>query len=319
MNRRRTLLAMAALAVATPRAHGQSAAVRRVGYTSTRPAPNEFEQAFQRGMRERGYVEGTHFVIDYRFSAFDPQAHEKSVAELVATKPDVIVWADGSGVRGVAQAGVPIVMPAMGDPVKSGLTSSLSRPDSNITGVAALTIELSHKRLEILKEALPGLQTVGAVYNARRQGVPQSVAATVDAGKALGIRIVDMRMGLPDEVDARFASAPAQGVQAVVIVSDTSTIAHRTALTQAAMKHRLPNIFANRTYIREAGLMSYGPDLEGAFHRASYFVDRLLKGARPGDLPIEQAQEFKLVVRRSAATTLGITIPQSMLLRAEVI
>jgi len=323
MNRRRTLLAMAALAAVPARVLGQPSLMRRVGYVSTRPGPNEFEQAFLRGMRERGYLEGTHFAVDYRFSAFDAQRHQKMVAEIVASKPDVIVWGDGAGLlRLVSEvnATIPVVVPAMGDPVRAGLTGSLSHPDRNITGVAALTTELSHKRLELLKETLPGLRTVGSVYNARRQqGPPQSVAATEDAGNALGIRIVDMRMRLPDDVDARFASASAQGVQALVIVSDTATIAHRTTLTRSAMKHRLPSIFANRTYLREDGLMSYGPDLELAFHRGAYFVDRILKGARPADLPIEQSQQFDLVVRLSAARALGIAIPQSVLLRAEVI
>jgi len=320
MNRRDTVLALLALGAA-PRVSRaqQQGKIWRVGYLSARRGPNEFEQAFVGGMRERGYVEGTHLVIDYRWADGDLKRMQALAAEVVAAMPDVVVAPDGFGARNVADLNpaIPIVIPSMADPIASGYTTSLSHPDRNITGVAALAPELSRKRIELFKEALPGLQRIGALFNAARTNPPIGYAATQAAGDALGVKVVEMRLSLPEGITAGFASAASQGVQGVVIVSDTATISHRAPLCDAALAHRLPTMFANRTYLRAGGLMSYGPDLEGAFHRSAYYVDRILKGARPADLPIEQPTLLKLVVSLKTAKTLGLSIPRSILLRAD--
>jgi putative ABC transport system substrate-binding protein len=270
-------------------------------------------------MRERGYVEGTHLVIDYRWANGDLQRLQAMAAEMVAAMPDVVVAPDGFGARNVRalNPAIPIVIPAMGDPIDSGYTRSIAHPDGNITGLALFAIELSRKRLEMFKEALPGLQRVGALFNAARTSPPVGFPATQAAGDALGIKVIEMRVALPEGISAGFASAVSQGVQGVVIISDTATISHRAPLCDAALAHRVPTIFANRTYLRAGGLMSYGVDLEGAFHRSAYYVDRILKGARPADLPIEQPTRFELAVSLKTAKALGLTIPQSMLLRAD--
>lgn len=270
-------------------------------------------------MRERGYVEGTNMVIDYRWADGDVKRMQALAAEVVAAMPDIVIAPYGGGARNVTDLNpaIPIVIPAMGDAIASGHTTSLSQPDRNITGVAALAVELSRKRLELFKEALPGLQRVGALFNAARASAPSGFAATQSAAEALGIKVIDMRMRLPDGIAAGFASAVSQGVQGVVLISDTATISHRVPLCDAALTHRLPTIFPNRTYLRAGGVMSYGPDLEGAFHRSAYYVDRILKGARPADLPIEQPTRFELAVSLKTAKALGLTIPQSILLRAD--
>jgi putative ABC transport system substrate-binding protein len=162
---------------------------------------------------------------------------------------------------------------------------------------------------------VPPLQRVGVLFNATRS--PRFGAATREAAEAMGLGVVEMRLAMPDGIEPGVAAAVRQGVQAVVVVSDTSTITYRTALSDAALKHRIPTIFANRTYLRGGGLMSYGPDLEEAFRRAAYFVERLLKGARPVDLPIEQATTFQLVLNLRAASALDFRFPQSLLLRAD--
>ena len=321
MDRRDALKGLLALGASARDLYAQPVARPwRMGYLSLRRGPNEFEQAFVRGMRERGYIEGSNIVIDYRWADGDQQRQQAMADEVARSKPDVIVLSDGSGVvrmiRGVDPA-MPIVIPAMADPIAAGLTRSISRPDGDITGVSALAIELSAKRLELFKETLPGLQRVGVLFNSARPNPPAGVQATSAAAEALGVRIIDMRMTLPDGIVAGFASSVGQGVQGVVVISDTSTISHRAPLCDAALAHRLPTIFPNRTYLRAGGLVSYGPDLEGAFHRAAYFVDRILKGARPADLPIEQPQQFQLVVSLKTARALGVTIPQSVLLRAD--
>jgi len=320
MNRRDTVFALLALGAAPRVSHAQQQGkIWRVGYLSARRGPNEFEQAFVRGMRERGYVEGTHIIIDFRWADGDLQRLRAMAAEVVAAMPDVVVAPDGFGARDVRalNPAIPIVIPSMADPIASGYTTSLSHPDRNITGVAALAPELSRKRMELFKEALPGLQRIGALFNAARTNPPIGYAATQAAGDALGVKVVEMRLSLPEGITAGFASAASQGVQGVVIVSDTATISHRAPLCDAALAHRLPTMFANRTYLRAGGLMSYGPDLEGAFHRSAYYVDRILKGARPADLPIEQPTLLKLAVSLKTAKTLGLSIPRSILLRAD--
>jgi putative ABC transport system substrate-binding protein len=203
----------------------------------------------------------------------------------------------------------------MGDPVAAGYSSSFSRPDRNVTGLSMLAAELGPKRVELLREAVPGLQRVGVMFNAVRS--PRYGDATSVAAEALGLVPVEMRVAMPDGIAAGFATAARQGVQAVAVVSDTATITHRKPICDAALRHRLPTIFANRTYLRGGGLMSYGPDLEAAFHRAAYFVERLLRGARPADLPIEQPTTIQLALNLRAAKDIGFSFPLAMQLRAD--
>ena len=319
MKRRHALVSL--LAAALPVRAQRSSRPARIGYLSARPGPNEFEQAFLRGMRELGYVDGNQMVIDFRWAAFDASRQQTLAAEVVASRPDVIVAPDG-GARNVIALDptIPIVIPAMADPIAAGLTGSLSRPDGSVTGLTMFAIELSRKRLELFKEALPKMQRVGVLFNARRSNPPAGFPATLAAGEALGLELVDMRMPLPDGIAAGFAAAVKQGVQGVVIVSDLATISHSAPLCAASFAHRLPTMFANRTYLKPGGgLMSYGPDLEGAFHRSAYYVDRLLKGAKPADLPIEQPTRFELVVSLKTAEALKLAIPQSLLARADAL
>jgi putative ABC transport system substrate-binding protein len=309
---RRSLLrgaAAALVATSVPVAAQTSPPPLRIAYMSFRRGPNEFEQAFVRGLRERGLVDGSNVRIDFRWAAFDGARAQAMAAELVQLRPAVFVIADASGTRGSVRTldpALPIVLTAMADPIGSGVTRSLARPDDNSTGMSVFGTELSGKRLALLKEALPSLKSAAALYNTRRvEGPPLGVAATVAAGRELGIEVVETPVMLPDGIDDAFAAAARRGVQGVVIVSDTGTITWRESLGERAIAHRLPTVFANRTYLRGGGLMSYGPDLEGAFHRAAYFVERILKGARPADLPIEQPERFQLVLNQRTAKRSG--------------
>ena len=289
----------------------------RIAYIAERGGPNEFEQSFLRGLRERGLVEGEHVVLDFRWSGGDLQRLQALAAEALAAAPVLVVTSDTASVRTVRALDktIAIIHPSMGDPIARGYTSSLARPDGNITGVSVLATELGSKRVELLKEAVPGLRRMGVLFNAVRPS--QYGAATGAAAEALGLTAVEMRLPMPDGIDPGIATAVRQGAQAIAVVSDTATITHRTALSDAALKHRIPAIYANRTYLRGGGLMSYGPDLEAGFHRAAYFVDRLLKGAKPADLPIEQPTTLQLVLNLRAAKALDFRFPQSLLLRAD--
>lgn len=290
----------------------------RIGYISLRPGPNEFDQAFVRGMRERGWVEGQNLVIDFRWAAFDGSRVQPLVAELLALQPALMLCAD-AGVGAVRSQipAMPMVHPAFGDAITGGFTTNLARPDRNVTGISVLATELAAKRIELLKEAVPGLRRVAAFYTAGANPPTRGIQASMTAGKELGIEVVEMPVQLPDGIDAAFAAAARQGVQAVSIISSLPTITYRAQLGELARKHRLATIFANRSYLRGGGLMSYGPDLEGAFHRAAYFVDRMLKGAKPIDLPIEQPSTFQLALHQGTARALGLRFPQALLLRAD--
>ena len=292
----------------------------RIGYISLRLGPNEFDQAFVRGMRERGWVEGQNLAIDFRWAAFDRSRVEPLVAELLALRPTLMLCADaGLGPVRSQNPAMPIVNPAFGDPIAGGATTSLARPDGNATGVSVLALELASKRIELLKEAVPGLRRVAAFFTASVNPPQRGIQASLAAGKELGIEVVEMPVQLPEGIDAAFAAAARQGVLGVAIISSLPTITYRTQLGELARKHRLATIFANRSYLRGGGLMSYGPDLEGAFHRAAYFADRILKGAKPAELPIEQPNSFQLVLNQGTARFLGLRFPQALLLRADEI
>lgn len=299
-------------ATAQPKTHPP-----HVGFIAERRGRNEFEESFLRGLRERGLIDGENVLVDFRYSGFDMQRLRAAASELVAMAPVVIVASDLVSVRTVhsIDSTMAIVHPAMSDPILSEETGSLARPDRNITGASVLATELGGKRVELLKEAVPNLQRIGVLFNVIRP--LQYGAATRAAAEELGLTVFEMRPSMPDGIEAAFLAASRDGVQAVVVVSDTSTITYRAQLSDAALKHRIPSIYANRTYLRGGGLMSYGPDLEGAFYRAAYFVERILKGARPADLPIEQAATFQLTLNQRAARALDFKFPQALLLRAD--
>ena len=304
-----------ALAPGLGQAQGRAA---RIGYISLRPGPNEFDQAFVRGLRERGWVEGQNLSIDFRWAAFDLPRVQSMVTELLALQPTLMLCADvGVGVVRRLNSPVPMVHPAFGDAIAGGFTTNLARPDGNVRGVSVLALELGAKRIELLKEAVPNLRRVGAFFTASNNPPTRSIEASMAAGKELGLEVVEMPVQLPEGIDAAFAAATRQGVQGVAILSSLPTITYRAQLGELARKHRLATIFANRSYLRGGGLMSYGPDLEAAFHRAAYFADRILKGAKPADLPIEQPNTFQLVLNQGTARTIGLRFAQSLLLRAD--
>ena len=309
--------AVLAPSIAPCLAHAQGRPAR-IGYISLRPGPNEFDEAFVRGLRERGWVEGQNLTIDFRWAAFEIDRVQSLVAEVLALQPALMVCAD-TGLAAVRRQNpaMPIVYAAFGDPIASGATTSLARPDGNATGVSVLALELASKRIELLKEAVPSLRRVAALYTASANPPPRGVQPSMAAGKELGIEVVEMPVQLPDGIDAAFAAAVRQGVQGVAIISSLPTITYRAQLGELARKHRLATIFANRAYLRGGGLMSYGPDLEGAFHRAAYFADRILKGAKPAELPIEQPNTFQLALHQGTARALGLRFPQAVLLRAD--
>jgi putative ABC transport system substrate-binding protein len=240
-------------------------------------------------------------------------------ADLARLKVDVIVSSGYPSNKAAkdATSTIPIVMATSGDAVQEGLVASLSRPGGNITGLSVLNRELSGKRLEVVKEAVPGLKRIGALFNGSNPAMPPQFREVQAAAQRFGMEAVPLDVAFPTGVEPAFATAAKAGVGAIMVLSDSSTIAHRSDMSATALKYRMPTMFSNRDYVRAGGLMSYGPNLADNFRRAAGIVDKILKGASPALIPVEQPTNFELVVNRSSARNLGLALPETLLIRAD--
>lgn len=288
-----------------------------IGYIAQRAGPWHLDQAFLDGMKELGYTEGQNFVMEYRWG---PRVDElpRLAAELVRQRVDVIVSSGYPCNRAAKDATttIPIVMATSGDAVQEGLVKSLAQPGGNITGLSVLSRELSGKRLEVLREAVPGLKRVGALFNEANPAMPPQFQEVQAAARRLDMEAVALNVSIPAGMQAAFADAARTRIAAIMVLSDSSTISNRKDIADAALKHRLPTIFANRDYLSAGGLMSYGPNLRDNFRGAAVFVDKILKGANPASLPVQQPTRFELVVNLKTAKAMGLKLPDSILLRA---
>jgi putative ABC transport system substrate-binding protein len=321
MNRRTFLCGLTLGTLSAPlAAEGQQARrVPVIGYLIERSGPTAFDEAFRLGLRELGYSEGRNVVVEYRWADGKAERLPALAAELVRLKVDIIVTSGTPGGLAAknATSTIPIVLASGGDFVADGLVASFSRPGANITGLSVFARELSGKRLEILKEAIPGMTRVAAAFNTLNPGTRSLFKETEAAATKLGLKALPLDIHFPDGVERAFAEAVRLRASAVVIISDGATIVHRAQLGSAALQHHLPTIFANKTYLEGGGLMS--PDIIEVWRRAATYVNKILKGAKPADMPIEQPTKFELVINLKTAKALGLTIPQSLLLRADQI
>lgn len=289
-----------------------------IGYIAQRAGPTNFDEAFLQGLHELGYVEGKNIFIEYRWGT-KAEDLPGLAAELVRLKVNVIVSSAFPSNKAAKDATttIPIVMATSGDAVQEGLVASFARPGGNVTGFSVLNRELSRKRLDVLSEAIPGLKRVGALFNGSNPAAPPQFKETQATAERLGMQAIPLEVHFPDGIEPAFAEGARVGVGAVIIISDSATINHRNQLGAAALKYRLPTIFANRDYLQGGGLMSYGPNLADNFRNAATYVDRILKGANPAVMPVEQPTKFELVINLKTAKALGLTIPQALLLRAD--
>jgi ABC-type uncharacterized transport system substrate-binding protein len=277
-------------------------------------------EAFRQGMRELGYVEGRTVIFEARGADGNYERLQVLAAELVRLKVDVIVTATVA-VQAARQATatIPIVM-ASGDPLATGAVTNLARPGGNVTGVSTLSIELSAKRLDLARELVPGASRFAIIWNVGSVGADPGdriIGDTEAAARGLGVRLHVVGVRSTAELDGAFSTI-AQGRPAVLLVAPGPMFfEERRRLAELAMKHRLPTVFAQRDFAEAGGLIAYGTDLAERFRRAAVYCDKILKGARPGDLPIEQPTKFDLVVNLQTAGKLGLTIPQAILLRAD--
>jgi putative ABC transport system substrate-binding protein len=330
MDRRTFILLVGAATGALPAiAFTQPATrIRKIGILNALPREAPLPQAILRALRDLGYVEGKNIVVEYRSGAVGdfPALAE----ELVKLKVDVIyaVLEQAALAARNATSTIPIVFAVIGDPVRLGLVASLARPGGNITGITAYGSNLGGKRLELLKELKPRLARVGVLWNpatpADTPDRPQidrpaqmGLEQTDAAGRALGVQVHSFPVRRPSDFSNAFEDATRERIDAFIVEEDSLTYSERSSVVELAAAHELPAIYGYRDYVVSGGLLSYGANLPQLMHRLLDYIDKILKGAKPGDLPVEQPRTFEMVINLKTAKALGLTIPQSMLLRAD--
>ncbi len=301
-------------------AQQQAAKVWRIGYLGPTSVTGNVSQleAFRAGLRDLGYIEGKNLVIEYRWAEDKYERFPEMAAELVRLNVDAIVTMGTPGTRAAKQATarIPIVSAVSGDAVAAGLVASLARPGGNITGSTFFSPELHAKRLELLKEAAPRIVRIGFLMNPVNSGPMTSVKAAEAAAKSLKVEMRRFQAHGPGEIESAFAAMAKGHFEAVLVHEDAMINANAKAIAGLAAKYRMPSA-GRRAYADFGGLLGYGPDIPEMFRRAAYFVDRILKGTKPADLPVEQPTRFELAINTSTARALGIKMPNSILVRAE--
>jgi ABC-type uncharacterized transport system substrate-binding protein len=303
----------------------QAAGIARIGYLGTNLAASaHLPEAFRQGLRDHGYVEGRNVVIEYRSAEGKLERFTTLAAELVALKVDVIVATSTPAALAAKQATrtLPIVFIAVADSVASGLVTSLARPGGNVTGLSMLTPELVGKRLELLKQAVPGVSPVAVLWQPGDYGERTEKDILKEAevtARALGMRLQVVEARGPQDFDRAFSDMARARAGALIVLGSTMFFTERRRLVDLAAKHRLPAVYSARDSVDAGGLMAYGPNTADLFRRAATYVDKILKGTKPGDLPVEQPTRFELVINMKTAKALGLTIPQALLQRADQI
>jgi putative ABC transport system substrate-binding protein len=274
-------------------------------------------EALRTGLRELGYVENKNIIIESRWAETAEQLSQHA-AELVRMKVDVIFATSSAEVEAVRRVTrtIPIVF-IHADPQGVGHVASLARPGGNMTGLSLMLDELVAKELEILKQALPHLTRTAALETATAPSGRSALRAVKVTAQTLGLQVLTVSVRAPDDFDGAFATMERERVGSVLVLGSSLTASHRARLAQLAMRHRLPSMFVIREAVEAGGLMSYGPDLVDLTRRVATYIDKILKGAKPADLPVEQASKYELVINLKTAKALGLTIPPSLLARAD--
>jgi ABC-type uncharacterized transport system substrate-binding protein len=321
----RTLLVLsmitAILAVVVASYAQTATRVYRVAWVTPTPAAEESLtlNAFRQELRQRGYTEGENLTVEHRSVEAKPDRISAVMAELIRLNVDVLVAVTQPTVQAAQQAtrSIPIVMCGVGDPVATGLVASLGRPGGNVTGLSGLSPELAGKRLELLREALPRASKVAVLWNPANPSNAPQIRDLQDAARALRIQLQLLKVSVPQDLEGAFQAATRERAGALIVLDDLFIFTQRSQIIALAAKSRLPGIYGWGIFADAGGLMSYSPDFRDMGRGAAVFVDKILKGAKPADLPVEQPTKFELVINRRAAKVLGLTIPSSLLLRAD--
>ena len=297
----------------------QARAMRTIGFLQAGATPASLVDAFRSGLRELGYTEGQNIVIEYRRAEGKMDKIPALVTELVGLKVDVILTANTAAAVAAKKItpSTPIVLVAASDPVEAGLVASLSRPGGNVTGLSRFTSELTGKRLEVLKEAFPRISHVAVLWNPGVPGPSLALKEAQAAAPALGVRLQSFEVATAQDFDKAFSTLMKKRPDALLVLGDALTILHRGEILAFASKNRLPAIYDRLDDVNEGGLMFYGVNEPALFRRAAIYVDKILKGAKPADLPVEQPTKFELVINLKTAKQIGLTIPPNVLARAD--
>jgi putative ABC transport system substrate-binding protein len=323
MDRRRFISAVTLSLLASPLAAEAQQAVKvyRVGFLGNSTAALEVNLVgpFREGLRDLGYVEGRNILIEYRWAGGKYERFPALIAELIALKADVIVTAGTPAALAVRKAttSIPLVMVAVGDPIGVGLVASLARPGGNSTGLTSIAPELEGKRLELLREVVPKLSHIAVLWNPDNSFHVGSLKETRAAAQVLGIKVQLLGVRVSEEFPAAFAAILRERPGALLMLADRLFLHNRARIVDFEAKHHIPGVYAYRELVEAGGLMSFGPSYAGMHRRAAYYVDKILKGSKPADLPVEQPTTFELMINLKTAKALGLTIPQSLLLRAD--
>ena len=328
-SRRTTLVGAASLGLLAAARHAvgqRPVKLFRIGYLSLRAGPNASDEAFVQRLRELGYRNGDNLLIEYRWANEDLSLLERQADELVRLPVDVVVTAQAPAVRIVkkATATIPIVMAAVADPVGAGLIPSFARPGGNLTGLSYLTTDLAAKRLQLVRELVPGAARIAVLawdFGIRdptlKERGPTMVAETEAAGRVMGAEVRAYLFSSASDLPQALAAIGEARSQAIIVKNNSLTYELRAPIIELSKRLRIPDIYESREFVAAGGLVSYGPDIKDLYRQAAGYVDRIVKGAKPADLPVQQPTKFDLVLNLKTAKAINLTIPQSLLQRAD--
>jgi len=293
--------------------------VHRIGCLTLRDGPRNVDEAFRQGLRELGYVEGRNLTIEYRWAAGQAERLPEMAAELVRLKVDIIVGAANPPIEAAKRATstIPIVMTVVSDPVDTGLVRSLAHPGGNVTGLTLMTAELSGKRLQLMREIIPKAARIAVLTRAVAAPAPFFLEQMRSAAQQMGIQLLVQSANAPEDLPGAFAAMQRERAQGLLVPISPFITNNLTRILELAAQHRLPAMYETRGFVDVGGLVSYGPNTVEMYRRAAFYVDKILKGAKPADLPIEQPTKFELMINLKTAKALGLTIPPSLLGRAD--
>jgi putative ABC transport system substrate-binding protein len=310
-----TVLTILFLVSSHPAEAQQPKKIYRIGYLSLGLGNQPGEEVFRQGLRELGYVEGKNIVIEWRFAKGKADLLPELAAELVRLKVYIIIASATLAIQAAKQATktIPIVFPTAGDPVAYGLVDSLARPGGNITGVSNLSLDLGGKRLELLKEALPRISRVAVLYDPQ---LPLSLKETQTAAQFLGVKVQALEVRAAADIEKCFSAMRKERADALITMPPPGISVHQKRILELTEKNRLPGMHSGKGWVEAGGLMSYGPDTFDNYRRAAILTDKILKGAKPADLPVEQPMKFEFVINLKTAKQIGVTISPDVLARA---
>jgi len=318
---RRLLMGLMLLGLAAPILSGAQPRIFNVAFLRAEKPLSGTVEALRDGLRDQGYIEGKNLTLHVRWADGSEEKLKALVTEIVKLKVDVIVTSAPAATSAAmaSTATIPIVMVAVADPVSFKFVPSLARPGGNVTGFAYLLPELSGKPLEILKEAMPHLTRVAVLWNAANPYKPLDLKEVQAVADAMKIRVLTFPVRSPTEFRGAFRNAVKQGAQGVITLEDPFTTMHRSEIVGLAREHKLPGVYGLKPFADAGGLMAYGPEPLHQYRRAALVIDRILHGAKPGDIPVEQPTKFEFVINQKTARTMGFNVPRAMVLRADYV